>query len=201
MATGCWSRIWLAHCADVAGEPSVEHETSLIGCPPMPPRYALTYETAASSAVSASGNVTGPDCRFSTPNTTGLPLAASGVPSVPTLPLTPCGEPVDAVDVHPASATLTPRASTSAAFAANRIFVAMSLLHCSTGGAPRPTDGAFASPPVCCGGVALIRWGPGGRRRSRLWIFVCGSRARFRSSRGRRRRARPGLPGHRSRTR
>src|ERR1700712_1885806 len=93
MATGCWSRIWLAHCAEVAGDPSVAQDTSLMGCPPMPPLYALTDETAACSAVRASGNVTGPDCRFSPPKTTGLPFAALGVPSVPTEPLTPCGLP------------------------------------------------------------------------------------------------------------
>ncbi|MCW2985603.1 MAG: hypothetical protein JWR63_3173 [Conexibacter sp.] len=39
------------------------------------------YLTAASAACRYSGNVTGPDSRFSSPRTIGVPLAFLGVPS------------------------------------------------------------------------------------------------------------------------
>ena len=80
MATGWSFSNWLAHRAEVAGWPSVAQVTILMGWPPIPSRYWFAYEAAACSASETSGNVTGPDSRFSRPNTTGEPLAGCAGP-------------------------------------------------------------------------------------------------------------------------
>src|SRR5450432_126146 len=98
MATGCLSRIWFAQRWEVEDCRSVMHSTSLIGRPPMPFRYVLTYLTAASSARRTSGNATGPESSFRRPNTIGLPLAGFAFPS---------GSAVDCAEETPPQATVS----------------------------------------------------------------------------------------------
>ncbi len=71
-----FSTIWFAQSWLEAGSSLAAQISSSIGCPPIPPRWALAYSAAASAARRLSGiEIAGPPSGLITPILTGVPVA------------------------------------------------------------------------------------------------------------------------------
>src|SRR5580700_12128817 len=125
----------------------------------------LAHAAAACSASDTSGNVTGPDSRLSSPNTTGEPLAGWAVPRfavvdalcvpagddagllAPLLPLPPLLEHAAAIRPHAASAAATATGRALPRFTAIGISLWWCMCFIHPGPARRPGPGRRGSRP------------------------------------------------------